>query len=407
MWKQPWRYKEGAIICFGLFITGAALQLTLGSVKASLFQYPANLIFGGIYLGCMLILHLNKKQSAFIRWLSGLEASITAICAFIVMILIMGFTPQSPPQAEIDPEEIIAGIGLRQLTSSWSFLLIFLYMLTVLLLTTIRKSLRYKAGSIGFLLNHAGLSIALWGAILGSGDVQRLHLVAKVGTPEWRATDPQGKSTELPLVIRLEQFTIEEFPPKVMIIDNTTGTTLPKGKPAMLSIENDTLNGKLLDWQFTGSNFLPMAARVTGKYVPFDKEGATTALYIKAKNLKSGIKKEGWISYGSFMFPHQTLELDKEHSLVMPPREPKRFTSKVAVFTKEGQKISATIEVNKPLKVNGWKIYQHSYNKSMGKWSKTNTFELVRDPWLPIIYTGIAMMLAGAIHLFVFAKPGR
>ena len=38
-----------------------------------------------------------------------------------------------------------------------------------------------------FLLNHAGLSIALWGAILGSGDLQRLHMVTQTGTLEWRS----------------------------------------------------------------------------------------------------------------------------------------------------------------------------------------------------------------------------
>jgi hypothetical protein len=43
----------------------------------------------------------------------------------------------------------------------------------------------------------------------------------------------------------------------------------------------------------------------------------------------------------------------------------------------------------------------------MGKWSRTSTFELVRDPWLPVVYTGITMMLLGAVYLFAFAKIGK
>ena len=43
MWKQPWGYAEGAVICSGLFITGTALQFTTGPVNANLFQYPINL----------------------------------------------------------------------------------------------------------------------------------------------------------------------------------------------------------------------------------------------------------------------------------------------------------------------------------------------------------------------------
>ena len=107
------------------------------------------------------------------------------------------------------------------------------------------------------------------------------------------------------------------------------------------------------------------------------------------------------------MFPHQALELDNQHSLVMPPLEPTRYVSEVTIFTADGKSIPATIEVNKPIKVNGWKIYQLSYDETMGKWSRTSTFELVRDPWLPVVYTGITMMLLGAVYLFAFAKIGK
>ena len=34
MWKQPWGYAEGAVICSGLFITGTALQFTTGDRKS-------------------------------------------------------------------------------------------------------------------------------------------------------------------------------------------------------------------------------------------------------------------------------------------------------------------------------------------------------------------------------------
>ena len=34
-------------------------------------------------------------------------------------------------------------------------------------------------------------------------------------------------------------------------------------------------------------------------------------------------------------------------------------------------------------------------------------FELVRDPWLPAVYTGIIMMVLGAICLFVNAQKRK
>lgn len=163
MWKQPWGYAEGAVICSGLFITGTALQFTTGPVNANLFQYPINLLFGIFYMVCMIVLHLNKKKSAAIRWLSGMEASITSIVAFLVMVLIMGVTAQTPQGASVEEKDFLTNLGFRQLTNSWSFVLIFLYMLTVLLLTTLRKTLKYKTGNIGFLLNHAGFIHSLMG----------------------------------------------------------------------------------------------------------------------------------------------------------------------------------------------------------------------------------------------------
>ena len=80
-----------------------------------------------------------------------------------------------------------------------------------------------------------------------------------------------------------------------------------------------------------------------------------------------------------------------------------RFAAYVFVYTIDKQTKDACIDVNKPLSIAGWKIYQLSYDETKGKWSRMSVFELVRDPWLPIVYTGILMMIAGAIGLFLSA----
>ena len=81
---------------------------------------------------------------------------------------------------------------------------------------------------------------------------------------------------------------------------------------------------------------------------------------------------------------------------------PKRFASEVQILTKTGQNIQATVDVNKPVEVEGWKIYQYGYDTAMGRMSNISILELVSDPWLPAVYTGIYMMLAGAVCMFVF-----
>ena len=83
---------------------------------------------------------------------------------------------------------------------------------------------------------------------------------------------------------------------------------------------------------------------------------------------------------------------------------PKRFASDISVYTEDGKTVRGTVEVNKPLTVNGWKIYQYGYDTAAGVNSQISIFELVRDPWLPLVYAGIAMMLAGALCLFILSQ---
>ena len=113
----------------------------------------------------------------------------------------------------------------------------------------------------------------------------------------------------------------------------------------------------------------------------------------------------GWVSCGSYAFPAKTLPLDERYSVIMPERAPKRYASEITVHTEDGKNVSGVVEVNKPMKINGWKIYQYSYDKKMGRWSTTSIFELVKDPWLPAVYCGIFLMLAGALCLMLFMAP--
>ena len=83
---------------------------------------------------------------------------------------------------------------------------------------------------------------------------------------------------------------------------------------------------------------------------------------------------------------------------------PKRFASDIQILTKSGKNIQTTVEVNKPIEVDGWKIYQYGYDTQMGAMSQTSILELVSDPWLPLVYTGIYMMLGGAVCMFLKGK---
>ena len=100
-----------------------------------------------------------------------------------------------------------------------------------------------------------------------------------------------------------------------------------------------------------------------------------------------------------------TVELKKFIMDTYDDGSPKRFASEIQILTKSGKHIATTVDVNKPAEVDGWKIYQYGYDTEMGAQSSTSILELVSDPWLPYVYAGIYMMLAGGLlMLFVGLK---
>ena len=95
-----------------------------------------------------------------------------------------------------------------------------------------------------------------------------------------------------------------------------------------------------------------------------------------------------------------SLQLDQRTILAMTTPEPQKYSSDLIITDDETGNTEVRVEVNKPYKHRGWKLYQLSYDERMGKWSQLSVIEAVRDPWLPLVYTGIFMLLAGAAYLF-------
>lgn len=406
MWSKPWSYKEGLVIGAGLLVIGILLQMAVGAINWSLFACPVNVIVLVVYIIALVAMHLLRKRVYLFGWLSHYSAAVSSLVWVVGMTVIMGLIRQAPSgHASNDI------LGFSQMISSWTFVLLYFWMVTALGLTILRASFPFRIGRLSFLLNHVGLFVALITATLGNADMQRLKMTTRMGNAEWRATDDKGKLIELPLAIELKDFTIDEYPPKLMLIDNETGRTLPEKTPEHLLLEEGVTDGQLADWLISIRQTIPWAASVatedTLKFTEFHSVGATYAVYLQALNKKTKAAKEGWVSCGSFIFPYKALRLDSLTSLIMPEREPQRFASTVKVYTEDGKQVEDTIAVNHPLNVAGWNIYQLSYDDTKGRWSDISVFELVRDPWLPAVYTGIVMMMLGAVCLFINAQKRK
>ena len=108
---------------------------------------------------------------------------------------------------------------------------------------------------------------------------------------------------------------------------------------------------------------------------------------------------------GTVQEPGLAIELHQFTMELYPDNTPKRFASDISVYTEDGKNLRGTVEVNKPLKVNGWKIYQYGYDVMQGPESSYSVFQLVKDPWIAWVYLGIFLMIAGALCLMLFMAP--
>ena len=408
IWEQPWGYAEGFIVAGGVVIAGLMLQLTLENINPILFASPINKILGALFVIGLLATHFFAYKRKIVRWLSSVYSTLPSIISLVVMSVILGLLPQF---ANDSPKELLvpnftSTLGWHSMTTSWPFVFSCLYMLVILGLTTLRRTKQKQSvRDIGFYLNHIGLFLALFGGILGSADLERLTMSVTEGNLEWRALNSKGEMKELNLAIQLDTFTIEQYDPKLVVIESETGRMLPEARPESYMFEGIGKTAQLAGLTLEILDYYPDAVifkdSTFSNVVPMKMEGATTA--IKVEVSRPGMDKpvEGWVSNGSYILPHNLLIVDDKVSIAMPPQEVKKYSSYVTLYTEEGLTKNAVIEVNKPLSVENWTIYQYSYDDTKGKYSDTSVFELVRDPWLKVVYTGIIMLMAGALFIFI------
>ena len=408
IWEQPWGYFEGFYIAIGIALSGFLLQITIGNLQLNAFQYPVNLIVGITFVTILLLCHYLFQKSSIVRWLSSVYATVPAIVVLLSVIIILGIVPQFVPYAS--PHDIphnLAGLfGWYQMTTSWTFIFISYFNLIILGFVILKRTRRrFTWQDIGFYLNHVGIFLAFMGGMLGSSDVSRLSMTVAEGNVEWRAEDERNNLIELPIAIQLDTFMIEEYPPKLMVVDLESSLVLPRNKPVWFEYEGENKSKKLSDYTIDILSYIPNAAIMHDSLntyaVPFHSEGGASAIKVRVSNAEMDNPKVGWVSNGSYMFPHSIVYIDEKTAVAMPVQEVKKYTSHVQVYTESGDIKEAIIQVNKPLTVANWTIYQLSYDESKGKYSTTSVFELVKDPWLPVVYVGIIMLLLGSLYLFI------
>lgn len=393
------QYRISLIFTGCIMVAGFLLQLIAGSFNIQVLEFPVNMIFAVIIVLTAIGLSLYNKTS-FFRWFSGIPFSVTLSAALAALCLVMGLVPQMDGTAHPATDGFLYRTGIFNVTSSWPFVLVYLLMLLNLACVMIRRSLTFRLKDYGFYLNHAGLWILLLAAGPGSADTGTYNIKIEQGASSDTGVAKDNTTVRLPFRIHLDEFTVDEYPPKLIVVDDSFSKMLPEKKPANMQAGETGTKGKLLDWEIEIEEYLPRAVRgAEGGFRPIDMPGSSEAASIKATGTRSGETVRGWLYRGNSFQEPQYLRLGRDGWLVMNEPEPKQFISAIRLTVPGEEDVKADIEVNKPLKYGDWMLYQSGYDRVAGRHSSYTVLTAVYDPWLDTAYAGILLLAGGALSM--------
>ena len=396
LWLSPWSYSESFIVACALIVLGFIVELVFQEQRVPVPHRPNNLIILFTSITFLALLHIFFRKAAVVKWFSSIPCSLSAIISYAGLVLLLGFIRQ---EGEGQPQWI-QQLGLNHLKNSWPFLFIEVYLFVSLGLVVLRRSYPLTRKNLGFLLNHFGLWLTLMAAAMGSGELQRLRVgIFENGDFMDKGIQTDHQIYNLPFSLKLLDFNMETYNPKIMLSD-TMGGLPEKQKGEALPVIEKGSEYKLNNYIIKILNILPSSARTDSGYVSSNQPMAAAAALVHVKSLISGDTVTNWLCSGSSVMLPEYILLEKNLGLWLLSPEPKRFESVVVVKTRLGDRDTVTIEVNRPYKIRGWSFYQVDYEEKMGPASQLSIIEVVYDPWIKVVYAGIALMLAGAAYLF-------
>jgi hypothetical protein len=347
-----------------------------------------------------IILHIFFNKKSVIQYLSSSYAALSSISLFAVLVIIMVLIPQ-----DINHNGLIKISGFGKITHSWLYVFSTFYIIICLGMVTVRRLLPLNLKNIFFFINHFGLWIVLAAASLGQADKVRINITVPEEELIWYGYTENDQYFEPNFAIKLNKFNIEFYNPKLGIVDDNGEMLSAKDYQPTEIIDGGTIMYK--DYKIEVVETLEDAISINDSVMRV--MGLTEKTYVASlkvsKNGKEAVKY--YIQSGTSFQPLVSASIDKGINLVLLNPEPKYFGSEIELFTIEGVKNEKhIIEVNKPLKLNSWTIYQTSYFKSPEYEGYISVFTAVFDPWLKIVYIGFALMFIGAGYL-IFSRRTR
>ena len=382
--------------CLLLFAVGIVLQCVVGDFDNGFLRYPWGLILAVNYLYLLVLLHFQRDKWRWVNRLSDHYASVSALGSMVLMTIIFGLTRQ-----DASTEGLVGLLGFSRMTSSWPFNLLLFYFTATVGLAVVDDLHHWRQRGLAAMMSHLAVFVVLTCGMFGSADKMRVTVNAHLERPVAEGIDSKGVSQTLPFAITLKEFAMEEYPPKLYLLD----TRQESSSEDFLLVEETTSEGEIDGWQLRVERVIDMAGRMpdSEEWLEMVHTGAAPAIYLKATNPATGESYSGWVSCGSHIFEPSYLRLGERYAVAMPRRDAKRYLSRVDVEQMTGERQRFDVEVNHPARIGAWRIYQVGYDTARGRWSSVSVLECVKDGWYSAIHIALWLMLSAGVVMFVTA----
>lgn len=386
-------YLQSFLIALGIIASGFVLQLAIGGIHIASFKSPVNLNILLLIIIFILIGHFKFKHKSLVVWLSSTKAAISSIVGFSFISILMGFITQ-----EETTNQLVKNLGLNNIVYSWAYIFSLLFLVISLGFATIKRLYPFRKQNFWYLLNHLGLWITIVAANFGFPDQTHLRMNISTAQHNNYAYDELGGMVGLPFEIIQTDFKLENYLPKLAIMDSETSmNSIKKGTNTVEVAENTSK--QLKDWSIQIIKYYPSARKVSSDVFAIDTVGSAPAAYVRVENTITKKISEGWVSVGNLLFDKSSISLDASHTLAMMFPQQKEMSLGISILANETN-IDKTIAVNSPQKFDGWNMYIFSFNQQQGKWSQASVIELIKDTWQPFVYLGLGMMIIGSFFVF-------
>ncbi len=390
-----WSFREGVL--FSLFLVAAGFIIEAAGGAKGIVQpsWPLNAIILALFSVNIVLAALKLRENRFVVWLGGIPLGLCLIMTLAALSLFGGVLPQESGTGPFWAQKL----RLNGVFSSWPFALTVFFFLVNLGLSLVWKTVPFKKENLQFILFHAGFWVALACGLMGAADLQRVIIPLYEGRSTSRGYDSVSKATvDLPFSLDLQDFEMLEYDPQLAIYD-------PGGERLQIDESGTSpaiAKGARVSWgelEVMVEEYHTRAVKDDkGNPVPVQTEKGVP--YARVSGTYRGNPVSGWVSTGSPFESPAFIEAGSS-LLVLLPGSPKKFRSEVTIRTSEGEDVlQRVLEVNKPVSVMGWKLYQMGYDEKSGKWSTLSLVEGVKDPWLPAVYAGFFMIMAGNAIFF-------